>query len=207
MTTESAAIAPYYVGDFLTMADQEENLGFYYPTEGANYFVDAMCIPKNSKNPEIAKEYINFMLSEDAGVANAIYIGYASPNNVVRTNEEYIEAMNEYAYEGENGESAYDLLYNNTPAVVNKSYNEKIGDDEAACYRNFTPEIQSRVNTLWENLKISGSTELWVHIASAIIVIGVLTLAIYSVYTKKKRSRDYRTRDRIAQRAKKQSKK
>ena len=46
MESESAAIAPYYVGDFLTMADKEENLAFYYPKEGTNYFVDAMCIRK-----------------------------------------------------------------------------------------------------------------------------------------------------------------
>ena len=205
MTTESAAIAPYFVGDFITMTDLEENLAFYYPTEGVNYFIDAMCIPKNAKYPEIAKEYITFMLTEEAAVANAIYIGYSSPNSLVVNSEEYIEAMNEYAYEGENGETAYDLLYAKDPSEINAQYNAKFGD-QATCYHNFTPEIQSRVNTLWENLKISGSTELWVHISCAVIVIGVLALAIYSTYVKKKRSRDYRMRDRLAakERAKRQ---
>ena len=196
MTSESAAIAPYFVGDFLTMAEEEENLAFYYPTEGVNYFVDAMCIPKNSAQPEIAKEYINFMLSEEAAIANAIYIGYASPNTLVSNSEEYIEAMNEYSYEGENGETAYDLLYNLKPSEVNAAYNAKIGDDNASCYQSFTPEIQSRVNTLWENLKIADSTEMWVHITALVIVASVLTLAIYTTYIKKKRSRDYRLRDK-----------
>ncbi|MBR7117477.1 MAG: extracellular solute-binding protein [Clostridia bacterium] len=202
MTTESAAIAPYFVGDFLIMADQEENLGFYFPEEGVNYFVDAMCIPKNAEHPEIAKEYINFMLSEEPAVANAEYIGYASPNKLVIENEEYIEYMTDYAYEGENGETAYDLLYSNNPAVVNKAYNEKIGSDNAACYRNFTPEIQSRVNTLWENLKLADATELWVHITAITIVVAVVALAVYSVYIKKKRSRFYRYRDRENRKAK-----
>ena len=196
MTTESAAIAPYFVGDFLIMADQEENLDFYYPTEGVNYFVDAMCIPKTSKHPEIAKEYINFMLSEEAAVANAIYIGYASPNTLVAENEEYIAAMEEYAYEGENGETAYDLLYNLKPSDVNARYNALIGHDNASCYYNFTPDIQSRVNTLWENLKIADSTEPWIHVATILIVGAVVVLAVYSTYTKKKRSRDYRLRDK-----------
>ena len=202
MTTESAAIAPYFVGDFLVMADQEENLGFYYPDEGVNYFVDAMCIPKNAKYPEIAKEYINFMLSEEAAVANAIYIGYASPNTLVVENEEYIAAMEEYAYEGENGESAYDLLYNLKPSEVNARYNTLIGHDDASCYHSFSPEIQTRVNTLWENLKIADSTEPWIHVTTVLIVGSVLTLAIYSTYIKKKRSRDYRLRDKAKTRQK-----
>ena len=207
MTTESAAIAPYYVGDFLIMAEQEPNLDFYYPTEGANYFVDAMCIPKNAKYPEIAKEYINFMLSEEAAVANAVYIGYASPNTLVQNSEEYREEMSYYDYapdeDGNMTRSAYDLLYGMKPDVVNAGYNALVGDKNAACYRNFTPEIQARVNTLWENLKISGSTELWVHISCFVIVGAVLSLGVYSVYTKKKRSRNYRLRDKNLAKARK----
>lgn len=197
MITESAAIAPYFVGDFLVMADQEENLGFYYPKEGVNYFVDAMCIPVNAAHPEIAKEYINFMLTEEPAIANATYIGYASPNKLVYENEEYIAAMEEYAYEGNNGESAYDLLYAISPSEVNADYNNVYGDD-ATCYKNFTPEIQSRVNTLWENLKLADSTEPWVHITAISIVAAVLVWAVYSIYIKKKRSRFYRYRDREA---------
>ena len=93
--------------------------------------------------------------------------------------------------------SAYELLYGIQPNVLNASYNAAVGKEkDAACYRNFTPEIQARVNTLWENLKISGSTELWVHISCFVIVGAVLTFAIYTTYTKKKRSRSYRLRDK-----------
>lgn len=199
MKSESAAIASYFVGDFLIMAEEEENLAFYYPREGVNYFVDAMCIPSCSSNPHIAKEYINFMIGEKAAVANATYIGYASPNTAVIENDEYIEAMNEYAYQGgENGEeNAYDLLYNYTPDVVNARYNELYSDIVSpACYRSFPADIQTHVNTLWEDLKISGSTELWVHITSIIIVVAVIAFAVYSIYVKKIRSKDYRMRDK-----------
>ncbi len=188
MTSGSAAIAPYFVGDYLTMANTEgaADLGFYYPTEGVNYFFDAMCIPKSSKNPELAKEYINFMLSEEVAVANAIYIGYASPNLLVSTSEEYAEEM---------GEEAMELLYDNLPSKVNKYYNELWGDENASCYRSFTPEIQARVNTLWENLKLTDSTEIWIHVATVLIVAAVIALAVYTTYIKKKRSREYRKRD------------
>ena len=184
MTTASATIATYYAGDYITMADQNESLGFYYPKEGCNYFVDAMCIPKNAAQPEIAKEYINFMLTEAPAVANALYIGYASPNELVKNSEEYAEEM---------GEEAMDILYGVAPDEVNASYIKNFG---TPCYKNFTPEIQSYTNTLWETLKTENATELWVHITTGVIVAAVLTLAIYTTYIKKKRSRDYRLRDK-----------
>jgi spermidine/putrescine transport system substrate-binding protein len=80
MKGESAAIAPYYAGDYLTMYDSNDALSFYYPAEGTNVFVDAMCVPKGSRNQAIAEAYINFMLSEEIAVANAEYIGYATPH-------------------------------------------------------------------------------------------------------------------------------
>ena len=186
MTSGSAAIAPYFVGDYITMAETEgaADLGFYFPKEGVNYFVDAMCIPKSSKNPEVAKEYIDFMLSADPAIQNAEYIYYASPNTLVSSNEDYIDYM---------GDFAYDLLYDTMPDDVNAAYNEKFG---TSCYKNFTPEIQSRVNTLWENLKLADSTEAWIHVVAITIVVAVVALAVYTTYIKKKRSRDYRMRDK-----------
>ena len=151
--------------------------------------------------PELTNS-TSFMLSEEPAVANAIYIGYASPNDVVANSEEYKEALAEYSYEGENGENAYDLLYGMTPAVVNKNYNELYNDPNAACYRNFTPEVQSRVNTLWENLKLADATEPWVHITAILIIVGVIVLAAYNYIIKRRRSAFYRNRDREARKAK-----
>ncbi len=193
MTSGSAAIAPYFVGDYITMAETEgaADLGFYFPKEGVNYFVDAMCIPKSSKNPEVAKEYINFMLSAEPAIENAEYIYYASPNTLVSENEDYIDYMGEFAYE---------LLYDTLPDDVNADYNAAHG---TTCYKNFTPDIQTRVNTLWENLKLADSTEAWIHILSVGIVVAVVALAVYTTYVKKKRSRAYRMRDKQARLAKK----
>ena len=190
MTTASAAIAPYFAGDFIIMAGENEDLAFYYPKEGVNYFVDAMCIPKNANQPEIAKEYINFMLSEEVAVANALYIGYASPNTLV-ANGDYIHPD----YLDEMGEDAIDVLYGVSPNVINAEYNAKYG---TTCYKSFTPEIQAHVNSLWESLKTENSTELWVHISTVVIVGAVVAFAGYDIYIKKKRSRDYRMRDKSA---------
>ena len=186
MTTASAAIAPYFVGDYITMSDQNEDLDFFFPKEGTNYYVDAMCIPTNSTHKDAAKEYINFMLSEEVAIANALYIGYASPNRLVAESEEYAEEMGEYAM---------NLLYGVSPDEINGNYNALYG---TASYKSFDPSTQALVNELWEGLKTENSTELWVHISCGIIVAGVLSIAIYSTYIKKKRSRDYRLRDKNA---------
>ena len=193
MTTASAAIAPYFVGDFITMLDQNEDLAFYYPKEGTNYFVDAMCIPKSTKHPEVAKEYINFMLTEQPAVANAIYVGYASPNTLVQNSTEYHNEM---------GEDAIAILYAASPDEINEKYNEAY---ETACYKSLVMiGMQDYVSALWETLKTENATELWVHIFAGAIVVGVLVFAIYSVYIKKKRSRDYRMRDKLLQKSKQQ---
>lgn len=206
MSTASAAIAPYFAGDFITMAETNPSLALYYPKEGVNYFVDAMCIPANSKNPELAKEYINFMLTQTAAVANAKYIGYASPNKLVASKQE-VDGGFEYTYDEEYldymGEETLEILYGVDPKEINSDYEAKING--TACYKSFSPEIQEHVNTLWESLKTENSTELWVHILSIGIVLAVISLGVYSSYIKKTRSKHYRLRDKEKRLAAKKS--
>ena len=182
MTSASAAIAPYYAGDYITMTYDNEDLKFYYPSEGTNVFVDAMCIPESSSHKDIAKEYINFMLSEEVAVANALYIGYASPNTLVINNEDYKEEL---------GEEAYDILYGSAKEGIPTSYYHSFSNSEV-----YGDDMQQYVNSLWEQLKTETEVEIWVHVTSITIVVGLLTLCSYSVYIKKKRSKFYRNRDK-----------
>ncbi|MBR3971395.1 MAG: extracellular solute-binding protein [Ruminococcus sp.] len=80
MEGDQSAIAPYYAGDIYYMMDNNSALNYCLPEEGTNFFVDAMCIPKNAKNPDLAETFINFMLDPEVGKSNSEYIGYASPN-------------------------------------------------------------------------------------------------------------------------------
>ena len=98
MEANNAAIAPYYAGDYLTMADVNPNLEFFYPKEGTNIFVDAMCIPSSCQNYEAALMFINFMLEPEVALANAEYICYASPHTAVVNNPDYSLLGNEYLY-------------------------------------------------------------------------------------------------------------
>lgn len=140
MESGEAAIGAYYAGDYFTMVDaQAENvdLQFYYP-EQTNFYVDAMCIPSCSQNKELAEIFINYMLSEEAAVANAEYTYYASPNSLVYNNATYLEDL---------GEDTIAVLY---PELGNfaEQYNKM-------AFRNLDSETLDYLNTLWENLKIN----------------------------------------------------
>ena len=152
MENGSAAIAAYYAGDFLSMYENNEDLEFFYPAEGTNLYVDAMCIPKSSQNKEIAERYIDFMLTEAPAVANAEYTYYASPNKAVRDNEEYKEYMNSIK------EGAYDLMYG-TDTVKTSSY-KNLGGDQLIM-----------LNELWEELKSDITVGLPIYILCGVILV------------------------------------
>lgn len=80
MESSQAAIAPYYAGDIYTMMLNNPDLSYCLPQEGSNLFVDAMCIPTCCQNKEYAELFINFMCEPEIALANAEYIGYATPN-------------------------------------------------------------------------------------------------------------------------------
>jgi len=98
MEMGEAAIAPYYAGDYLTMADINPDLAFVYPDEGTNIFIDAMCIPANAKNKEAAELFINFMCEPEIALANANYLGYLCPNTAVLSDDRYEYKDNEVLY-------------------------------------------------------------------------------------------------------------
>lgn len=134
METGEAMIGSYYAGDYLTMVDnqaEDVDLQFYYP-KNTNLFVDAMCIPTCAQNKELAEIYINFMLSDDAAIANAEYIYYASPHANVYNSEVYKEDL---------GEEVIDILY---PEGFDFHANY-----DANCYKDLPPETKDYINDLW----------------------------------------------------------
>lgn len=152
----SAAIASYYAGDFLSMYENNPDLEFFYPKEGTNLYIDAMCIPKTSENKLLAERYIEFMLHEEPAIANAEYTYYASPNRLVRENEEYIEYM------GEIKDDAYEKMYDteNIPTTA---------------YSNLTNEKLALINNLWEDLK----SDIDVSVVIIIICVTIVGLLIF----------------------------
>ncbi len=159
MENGSAGISAYYAGDYLAMYENNPDLEFYYPKEGTNFYLDAMCVPKSSKNKEIAERYINFMLMEEAAIANAEYTYYASPNRLVVESEEYIEYM------GEIKDDAYEKMYG-TDGV------------QTSTYQNLSGEKLILINELWEELKSDITISTGIYVICGIIIATLLSLGI-----------------------------
>ena len=80
MENEEAWIAPYYAGDYLTMADENDALEFCLPeNQRYNRFIDAMCIPKCAKEKEAAELFINFLCDPEIAGGNMDWICYFTP--------------------------------------------------------------------------------------------------------------------------------
>ena len=169
MQNGSAAISAYYAGDFLTMYEENDSLEFYYPSEGTNLYIDAMCIPKSSQNKTVAERYINFMLTEEPAIENAMYTYYASPNKLVRESNDYIEYMDEIK------EGGYDLMYDT-------------GDIKAIPYKNLSGERLAMVNSLWEELKSDIDVSPTIYIICAMIIGTMVFLGVFFGIRKKKRN-------------------
>ena len=170
----SAAIAAYYAGDFLAMYENNESLDFFYPSEGTNLYVDAMCIPKTSANKTVAERYINFMLSVDEkygapAIANAEYTYYASPNAKVVESEEYRDYMNEIK------DDAFEKMYD-------------LGHVEATYYENLTPEKLALINELWEELKSDIDVSPTIYIICIAIVGSLVGFVTFFGIRKRKRN-------------------
>lgn len=162
-----AALAPYYAGDFLTMYDVNPDLAFVYPKEGVNFFVDAMCVPKNAENPEAAELYINFMLEEDVAVANANYICYASPHKLVLESDDYDLKGNEVLY----------------PAEEDMPKTEM--------YENLDYDTQQYMAMLWNELKIEGNSNMDAYVGLSVTLVLVVAYLLYKFIKKKKREAYY----------------
>ena len=187
MENGSAAIAAYYAGDYFTMYEENEDLGFFYPEEGTNLYIDAMCIPKGSQNQLIAERYINFMLSREPAVANAEYTYYASPNKVVYEDEEYIEYMDEDFYIiypqvellGANEEDDEVLDENIEEDAEGGEEEEEVIVVKVAPYKNLPSEKLALVNNLWEELKSDMEISVGIYVICAVIVLALAGIGIF----------------------------
>lgn len=128
------ALGLIYSGDATYVMDENENMGFYLPENGTNLWSDAMVIPKNAKNPELAHAFINYICSYEAAYDNSSYVGYTSPNKQV---------MDEIY--GPGGD------YEGINAYIPRSDNP---NDEVFVYNEDTKKL---IGNLWSKVKIAAS--------------------------------------------------
>ncbi len=67
-----------YFSEYYVALEDEIDITFdFYVPDVTNVWLDAMVIPKNSQNVELAHQFIDFFLRPDIAIQNSDYIGYA----------------------------------------------------------------------------------------------------------------------------------
>ncbi|QIK69391.1 ABC transporter substrate-binding protein [Erysipelothrix sp. HDW6C] len=79
MATGVKDMAVMYSGDANYVLSENPDMAFYSPAEGTNTWVDAMVIPANAPNPELAHTWMNYMIDAESSKAITEAIGYTSP--------------------------------------------------------------------------------------------------------------------------------
>ena len=128
------ALGLIYSGDASYVMSENENMGYFMPEEGTNQWSDAMVIPKNAKNPDLAHEFINFVSSYEGAYDNSSYVGYTSANEQVMAD-----------LSGEGGD------YEEINAYLPRTDNPK---DEVF---EFDEETRKVISNLWSKVKIAAS--------------------------------------------------
>lgn len=71
-----------YSGDAVVAMEDNDKLGYALPENGTNVWYDAVVIPKNAQNPELAHKFIDFLCRGDIAKRNVDEIGYCTPNKL-----------------------------------------------------------------------------------------------------------------------------
>ena len=128
------ALGLIYSGDATYVMDENEDMGYYLPETGTNLWSDAMVIPKNAKNPELAHAFINYACDYDGAYDNSSYVGYTSANQ---------EVMDDLS--GEGGD------FEGINAYIPRSGNDM---DEVFVYNESTRKM---ISNLWSKVKVAAS--------------------------------------------------
>ncbi|MBQ8300472.1 MAG: spermidine/putrescine ABC transporter substrate-binding protein [Clostridia bacterium] len=166
MGAGEALIAPYYAGDALMLMDEYEELAFAIPESGTNLFIDAVCIPKSSKNKEAAEMYINFLCEADVAYAVTDFIGYSTPN-----------------------QAAFDMLDDEVKNDGISYLDDDFINEKTTVFCNLSDEANLKMQTLWTEMKSSEEqtpNKVIVPAFMAICVIASIVILIRR-YLKKKR--------------------
>ena len=85
-------------GEGLNLQEENPNLVYVVPKEGANFWIDSLCIPSNAKNVSGAEKFINFVSDKESALRIADEIGYTTPNKEARLEQPESIKNNPNAY-------------------------------------------------------------------------------------------------------------
>lgn len=85
-------------GEGLNLQEEYPNLKYLVPKEGANFWIDSLCITANAENVEGAEKFINFVSDKESALRIADEIGYTTPNKEAKLEQPEEVRNNPNAY-------------------------------------------------------------------------------------------------------------
>ena len=110
-------------GEGLNLQDEYPNLKYIVPKEGANFWIDSLCIAANATNVDGAEKFINFVSDKESALRIADEIGYTTPNKEARKEQPASVRNNPNAYMTEEIMSRCEI-YTDLPMDVKKMYDK-----------------------------------------------------------------------------------
>ena len=190
--------------------DYEKELYFSVPGEGSNIWFDGWCIPTVAKNPDLARDFIDFMSQPKQAIQNMWSVGYTSATNG--------DEMLDYVYEcydvrevvggeitAETPYTEYDIRYFFEGSL--SSEYEAIGDAALlyaypeCAYRDLSAQYptqaqlkslcvmddfgtqNNKVLNMWEHVR-TNTLPVWAIIVLVLEALLALSLVFYFVFNK-----------------------
>lgn len=122
-------------GEGLNLQAENPNLVYVVPKEGANFWIDSLCIPKNAANIDGAEKFINFVSDKDSALRIADEIGYTTPNAKAR-------------------EEQPDSVKNNPNAYMPKSIM-----DRCEIYKDLSKDVKKLYDDAWTTLGVESGND------------------------------------------------
>lgn len=117
-------------GEGLNLQDENPNLVYVVPKEGANFWIDSLCIPDKAKNVQGAEKFINFVSDKKSALRIADEIGYTTPNKEARLQQP-------------------EEVRNNPNAYMPKEIM-----DRCEIYKDFSLDVKKIYDNAWTKIKV-----------------------------------------------------
>ena len=125
-------MALVYSGDAAYILSENEDMGYCTPKEGTNVAIDAMVIPANAANPELANKFIKYILEYENSLMISEEVGYASAN---------AQVLEELSGEGGDYEG-------------NEAYIPRSGYEKDEIYHDIPEDLRSQYSSMWIKVKL-----------------------------------------------------
>ncbi len=125
-------MALVYSGDAAYILSENEDMGYCTPSQGTNVAVDAMVIPANASNPEMANKFIKYILEYENSLMISEEVGYASAN---------AQVLEELSGEGGDYEG-------------NDAYVPRDGYELDEIYHDIPDDLRSQYSSMWIKVKL-----------------------------------------------------